>query len=225
MTENPVTPAQAATPGAIEQGVQNPSVVASQSPASPEEKVTISLKEYRDLQRSHARQLSFEKRKDFLKKAPVADQGDGTSQDPELVQQLNRERELRETAEKRAMQSEVRDGVRGILSKPEYAGLPESTKNLILKNPSALSDADNIEEALLDIEDFVRENSVSVSKPGDGSTRPEPAHHDTPQSVSTGTPAPVYNTDIEDTSRLTGVNRSRAILRNTMRKARGIKVN
>ncbi len=234
---NPATPAQAANPGSGEQ-VQPQSSAAPQAPSTqqgqggqPEEKVSISLKEYRDLQRDHARVLSFDKRKDFVKKNPSGNppgNGAAGNDDPELVEQVRVNQERAETAEKRAMQAEVKSGVRDILAKSEYANLPESTKNLILKNPAMLSEADNVEEALLDIEDFVRENtpagSSNSNQSGQGAaSRPNPTGHEAPPTVSPGAPAPVNAEGLEDISKLSGVARSRAVLRNSLKKARGVK--
>lgn len=237
---NPATPAQAATPGSGEQQVPPNSSAAPQTPPAggqggqPEEKVTIPLKEYRDLQRDHARVLSFDKRKQFSssRNNPASNNQPGNgaegNNDPELVEQVRVNQERADTAEKRALQAEVKSGVRDILAKPEYANLPESTKNLILKNPAMLSEADNVEEALLDIEDFVRENipagTQNQNQSGQGgASRPTPPGHEAPPTVTTGAPAPVNAEGLEDVSKLTGVARSRAVLRNSMKKARGVK--
>ena len=239
--QNPAIPAQsAANPGSSPQ--VPPSSAAPQTPTNnggqggaPEEKVTISLKEFRDLQRDHARVLSFDKRRGFnaSRNNPAPQPGNGASggqDDPEIVEQLRVTQERADAAERRAMQSEVRDGVRTILGKPEYANLPSSTKELILKNPSMLSEADSVEEALLDIEDFVREQAAAVVTPNSqpnsgqgGSSQANPPGHEAPPVVSAGAPAPVNAENLEDVSNLRGPARSQAILRNSIKKARGVK--
>lgn len=235
---NPATPAQAATPGNGEPVVPNPSA----QPGSPEQgnqghesegKVTIDLKEYRDLQRAKARTLSFDKRKELRNSNPgqAANGQPEVQGDPALVAENNRLRTENEVAAKRVMQAEVRAGVQQILSKPEFAGLPESTKDLILKNPSMLSTADTVEEALLDIEDYVREHAPAgggtngaQQQSGDGGSRQAaPAGHEIPPSVSGGAPAPTNPEGLEDTANLRGSARSTAILRNSLKKQRGVK--
>ena len=116
------------------------------------------------------------------------------------------------------------------MEKEEFKVLPESTKALILKNPHMLSQADNVEEALLDIEDFVRDQVAGLKvpnsspNPGQGGSRAaNPSGHETPSSVSAGAPAPASAIELEDVSNLSGVARSRAVLRNSMKKARGVK--
>ena len=244
MPENPVIPAAnaAATPGNNGQSAPQSSAAPSTQPGNPpgqggapDEKVTISLKEYRELQRDHGRVLSFDKRKQFnssRNNAPgsqPANNGSGENNDPEIVEQLRVSEERAETAERESMQLKVKDGVRAILAKPEFANLPESTKNLILKNPAMLSEANSVDEALLDIEDYIRETASTISTPnqnqsGQGSgRRSTPPGHEVPPTVSAGAAAPANAEGLEDTSNLTGVARSRAVLRNAAKKHRGIK--
>lgn len=87
-----------------------------------------------------------------------------------------------------------------------------------------LSDADNVEEALLDIEDFVREEVAMILKPdnsggqgGTGSQPNQPTGHEAPPVITPGQSAPVDARNLEDVSKLTGPARSRAILRNSMK--------
>ena len=245
MPENPVTPAAnaAATPGNNGQSAPQSSAAPSTQSGTPlgqegkpDDKVTIPLKEYRDLQRDHARVLSFDKRKQFNSSrnnnAPgfqPANNGSGENNDPEIVEQLRVSQERTEAAERESLQLKVKDGVRTILAKPEFANLPESTKNLILKNPAMLSEANNVDEALLDIEDYIRETASTISTPNQnqsgqgGGSRSTPPGHEVPPTVSVGAAAPTNAEGLEDTSSLTGVARSRAVLRNAAKKARGIK--
>ncbi len=238
---NPATPTQVATPGNVSQGSGTPSPVAPGTVATTgqgnqaEGTVTISTKEFAELQRAKARSLSFEKRKEFQKKHissnPTAN-GEG-SDDPEVLERLRVEQDARVESEKRALRAEVTLKVRDLLDKEEFKNLPASTKALILKNPAMLSEADNVEEALLDIEEFVRDQVVGIVAPVSNNqqqvsgvgTRPStsPTGHDTPPVVGGGSPAPVTGVELEDISTLTGPARSRAILRNSLKKARGTK--
>lgn len=194
-----------------------------------EGKVTIDLKEYRDLQRAKARTLSFEKRAQLNKKQP-SDQtmkGEG-SDDPEIIERLNQAETARAEAERKAMRMEVQSKVRDLLEKDEFKALPRSTKDLILRNPAMLSEAENVDEALLDIEDFVREQTLSLgSQQGNGqgagaSRTPNASGHETPPSTSNGTPAPIKPAGLEDVTNLRGPERSRALIRNGLRKAKGV---
>ena len=236
-TSNPATPAQAANPGGNEQGAGTPPANSSTPPqegaqGNQQGAVTISAEEYRILTRDHARQQAFEKRKGFTRSRnnPSTPPATGAAgDDPELVEALHREQDARIEAERKALKAEVSVGVGSILAKSEYAKLPQSTKNLILKNPHMLSEADNVEDALLDIEDFVREEVAGLSAPGNsgnqagGNSQPnQPVGHETPPTVGAGNPAPVNSGVLEDTSKLTGVARSRAILRNAL-KQKGFK--
>ena len=225
--QNPATPAQAATPGSVPAVVTTPSVV---TPAPngdkgnlSDGKVTIDLKEYRDLQRAKARTLSFDKRASLPnRQAPQTIKNpDGSDADPEIVERLNQSEVLRKDAEKRAMRLEVKGKVRDLLEKPEYSVLPKSTKDLILENPAMLSSAETLDEALLDIEDWVGAKVLELNIPGAGAGKPNtPAGHDTPP-TGAGGPAPVRGTEPEDLSKLRGPARSQAAIRNAMKSARG----
>lgn len=231
----PATPAQAATPGNVPQGPATPSaatppVTTPGSGAQPEGTVTISTKEFAELQRAKARSLAFDRRADFQKRNPPttrAPHGEG-SDDPEVVEQLRLSQEKEAESDRRAYRAEVMLKVRDLLDKEEFKALPASTRALILKNPHMLSEADNVEEALLDIEEFVRDQVVGlaippvVQIPGPGGGRAAtPAGHETPPVVSAGAPTPPTAVEEEDISKLTGMARSRAILRNLVKKARG----
>ena len=225
---NPATPAPAATPGSNEP-IQ-PTPPAATPPATPgsggqpEGKVTISTEEFAQLQRDRARLQSFQKRATFVKKPapgtnPNLDPADPANQ---RIAELESERD---EANQRALQADVRGRVRDILDKEAYKALPKSTRDLILKNPSALSEADNAEEALLDVEDFVREQCAGLTLPNNPAPGApgNPPGHETPKTVNPGSPAPAITAGLEDVSNLRGVALSRAVLRNKIKQSRGQK--
>jgi len=229
MLENPATPAPAAAPGNDANVITTPS--APVTPAS-EGKVTIDLKEYRDLQRAKARTLSFERRAEISKgkQAPGQPANGSGIDDAEIAEQIRAAEAGRTAAERKAMQLEVRGKVRDLLDKEEFKVLPKSTRDLILEKPHMLSEADNAEEALLDIEDFVRLKITEIgsSQPGGtgqggvGSRPANPPAHETPP-VGGGDPAPTKPDGLEDTSKLKGSEKTRAILRNQLKTAKGVK--
>jgi len=231
----PATPAQAATPGNASQvpGTTSPVTPATVTPGQgvqAEGSVIIPTKEYAQLQRDHARVVGFNKRAEFSarKNPPINSNGEGNG-DPEVAAILQREQDARIDSEKRAFKAEVTLKVRDLLDKEEFKSLPASTRALILKNPSMLSDADNVDEALLDIEDFVRDQVVLIPVQnfqqidnGNGSRANNPVGHETPPVVGSG-PVPVQGIELEDISKLSGPARSRAVLRNALKnKKRGI---
>lgn len=238
---NPATPAQgAATPGNGAPVQSNPSTAPQPTTTQgqggqPEGFVTIPTKEYAELQRAKARQISFDRRKEFNRSKPNQPSIPGDA-DPELAQRIQEDQMAKEELERRALKAEITLGVRDILDKEEYKALPASTKALIIKNPHMLSEADNAQEALLDIEDFVREqvaglnlppqpNQNQTNQPGQGTSN-TPAGHETPPVNSSGAPAPTSGVELEDPSKLTGQARSRAILRNKIKEvSRGTKQN
>lgn len=223
LNQTPATPApQAANPGTSVPG-QSP---ASTTPASvpgaqggqPGATVTITAEELRVYQRDQARLKSFQQRAQFNKPAPAATNFEGA--DPDVVEVLRKTQEELSETKRTALRAQVGTGVRDILAKTEYQKLPESTRALILKNPSALSNADNVEEALLDIEDFVREESAKISVPN--LSQPEnKSGHEIPPVINAAAPAPTGAAEMEDTSKMTGPSRSRATLRNILKKAKG----
>lgn len=224
----------AATPGSTPATPANVEPVKTQPSSSPaaasnngatgnqEGKVTITTKEYAQLQRAQARTLSFEKRA-ALARPTLTRETNADGATPEQ-QALADEQARADAAERRALQLEVGNSVRDLLAKPEFANLPASTKALVLKNPQMLSDADNLEEALLDIEDALLEiaseggdNIPVVVKDGNGATRPSAtSNHETPPTSAGGAAIPEGGV-MEDTSKLTGSARSRAILRNSIK--------
>ena len=225
---NPALPAQAAAPGNNEHGQPTPSAVTP--PVTPgqggqsEGKVTITAEEFAQLQRNTARLQSFQKRATFTKKGAAGTNPNLDPADPanQRIAELETERD---TANQRAVQAEIRGRVRDVLDKEQYKALPKSTRELILKNPSALSEADNAEEALLDVEDFVREQCAGLTLPNSQPSVPgnSPAGHETPKTVNPGSPAPATTAGLEDTSNLRGVALSRAVLRNKIKQSRGQK--
>ena len=239
--QTPATPAPAATPGSNGQTPAKPSAaVAPTTPkgegGQPEEgKVTISTKEFSELQRSKARLQSIQKRIDLAKRKPgknPSEGGDSSTEGvpEEILTELDTLREKTAKDEVTILRFQVKEGVEKIFGKPEYAKLPKSVKDLIMKNPSALSEADNVDEALIDIEDFIidqvaglspEQSSQPQNAPGAGQA-PNPPGHETPRPAGTGAAAPGPVSDDEDVSQLRGSARSRAILRNKVReKARG----
>src|SRR3990167_4267662 len=159
MPNDPATPEvkTSAAPGNSEQTSVNSSTDNSGSPSNqPDEKISISSAELAQLRRDAARSKSIQRRFDALLKNNSG-LPEGVDPNDPLALELHKERQGRVQAEQKALKLEVVTKVREILDRPEYNSLPKSTKDLILKNPSALSDADNADEALLDIEDFVQE--------------------------------------------------------------------
>lgn len=212
--ENPATPAQAATPGSDTKVVTTPSTPAASVVVAPEGKVTLGTGQYAQLVRDAARGRSAARRAEIRSAAaPVVIPGDSVA-----TQALQEANERAEQAEIRAMQTEVRIGVRDILDKEEFKILPKSTKDLILQNPAALSQASTLEESLLDIEDWCREQVGQITPAaGAPATGAQPAGHQTPPVVSGGSPAPSKAVELEDTSKLHGSARSVASIRNAFR--------
>lgn len=225
---NGTTPAPAATLPNGEKGQPKPAAVGAPGNGNANQNtgtVTITTKEYGELQRAKARTLSFDRRSQFNRSPNSAPAPKTNPQGDEAAQAIAQSQSETDEANRRALQAEVRNGVRDILEKSEYANLPKSTRDLILKNPAMLSEADNLEEALLDIEDFVSEQIAAIGDGGNNvtvasGTRPAPQeNHEVPPVHSSG-PAPVKGDEMEDISKLTGNAKSRAIIRNSLRKAK-----
>lgn len=227
--QTPATPAPAATPGSSSQN-SNPAPVtppASTSGASGNDqggKVTITTKEFAQLSRDAARGRSAQRRGEIRHVPPA----DGSTPDVNLeIQEANKRAD---DSEKRALQIEVKDKVRDLLEKPEFEKIPKSTKAVILANPASLSKADNLEEALLDIEDFVRDQvltlELGLTDNRGGATPPannNPPGHATPPASGAGAPANAGAAGLEDLTKLTGAARSQAAIRNAIKTARGVK--
>lgn len=204
-----------AAPGNNANVITPPSTVTP--PAVPEGKVTIETKEYAQLQRDAARGRSAQRRADLGKgtAAPVASTGNADVD--EAIREANQKAA---DAELRATQAEIRGEVRDLLEKDEFKVLPKSTKDLILKNPAMLSEATTKEEALLDIEDYVRDQVAAM---GTGTAAPagpgtkEPDKVETPPSMGGGAPAAAGANQPEDLTNLRGPARSQAAIRNALK--------
>lgn len=229
---NSATPSKEATPGVSGQGQ------ASQAQPSPaqgqggqlESNVTITAKEYAELQRNQARLQAFQKRAQFTSKNSSLFAPSDTD-DPEIVEALRKEQTAHQNAIKELRSEQIKNGVRGLLDKEEYKLLPKVVKDLILKNPALLSKAETVDEALLDIEEFINTQMIehkinqppqpsdNTQKGGQGQPQ-NPSGHETPPIVNAANPAPVNVDALEDINKLEGQSKSRAILRNVLRKAR-----
>ena len=216
----PATPAQAATPG---EGTVPAAPAATPTPkpgegaTSQEGKVTISTKEFAQLQRDAARAKSNERRNNLKLRTTHSDPG----ADPSITEAVDEANERASRAEKEALKFQVKGQVRDLLEKDEFKNLPPSTKNLILTNPHLLSQADNLEEAMLDIEDFIRDQVLSQEITSTTATPKigvDPEGHETPPVSNSGGPAPTNGSEFEDTSKLSGPDKSRAMIRNKLRK-------
>lgn len=219
--KNPATPPSGATPGSNEKVITPPSTTTppSSNGEQPEGKVTLTLKEFSALNRDAARFRSNVKRGEINNRKNNSI--DNPTGDPAVDQVVREANERAEKAEKLALQTQVQTQVKNLLENDKYKNIPKSTKELILKNPHLLSQADNLEEALLDIEDFLIENVLPIETVT--TTTPEvkgddPKGHETPPTPGSGGPAPTSGTDFEDTSKLSGPAKSQAMIRNKMRR-------
>lgn len=223
-TDNPANPSEnkEANPGTSQaQEGQRPSADSKEDKS--EGSVTISAKEYAQLQRNSARLKGYQKRQTVMptKRQPsVSRQQEpayGDEPNEEFMQVQSRNQEL----ERQLFERDVKERTRELLEQDEFKSLPESTRKLILRNPTSLSNSDNLEEMMLDIEDFVREETAALGKPE--SRHDVQKEHETPTNVTAGNPASVDAEHFEDISRLTGTARSRAVFRNILKKSRGVK--
>lgn len=230
-TQNPATPAQAATPGSGEQKVTTPSGAAptstpGQGNSNQEGTVTISVKDFAQLQRDAARGRSPKGNRVYQRpSANNAVNFDPNDPNASAIAEANRQRE---EAEKRALKLEVQGKVRDLLTDERFKSIPQSTKKLILDAPHALSNAETLEEAMYDIEDKLMElagiDNIPVTvktndNPSNNQPTPNtPPARETPPVVTPGTPAPIDAATLEDTSNLRGSARSVATLRNAMKK-------
>lgn len=225
----PATPAQAATPGKNELG-QTPS--AGTPPASgtqgnqQEGMVTIPAKDYAELTRNNARLKAFQKRAQFTSPKTATDPSSDGS-DPEVIEELRKAKEEAQNLRNDLRIRDIRERTRELLDKPQYQSFPKTTKDLILKNPALLSKADNVEEAMIDVEEYLDTqvaglNTQQPAQPGQnpagGNSPSNPAGHETPPNVTAGNPAPVPTSNEEDVSKLTGSAKSRGMIRNLLKK-------
>lgn len=204
--------------------VSDPSVITTPSttpnPVVPEGKVTIPTAEFAQLQRDAARGRSAQRRNDLNRGRALPTNADGS---PNVDEAVRAAEERAEKAERSALQAEVRVKTRELLDKDEFKNIPKSTKDLILKNPGMITGASSVEEALLDIEDYVRDNVITIDMPAAPGVKPvQPAGHSTPAVVTPGAPAEVNAEGLEDLTKLSGPARSTAAIRNVLKKSRGV---
>ena len=225
---NPAIPAKAATPEKNEQGQQNPSVT-PQTPQGNQEgtqegTVTISTKEFGELQRNTARLKAFQQRAQFNKNTPPQPREAQDGEDPLLVEELRKSQEATSSLSSELHKEKVLNKTREILEKEENKVLPKSTRDLILKNPSILSNATSVEEAIIDIEEFIGEQVAGLkTQPGQpqgtgGSHPTDPTGHETPATVNAASPAVTDEGSFENLEGLAGEDRSRAAIRNIIKK-------
>lgn len=221
-TPNPATPAQAATPGEAPNSPATPA--ATPAPTgdhggqNQEGKVTISTKEFAQLQRDAARGKSKDRRDNLnlRRNQPPA----GSNENPDINAAIDDANKRAEEAEQKALKVQVQGRVRELLDKDEYKNIPKSTRELILTSPHLLSQADNLEEAILDIEDFLIDKVLPFDIAPANTPAPsnQPAGHETPPALGSGAPAPAGGADMEDTTKLSGPAKSQAMIRNSIRK-------
>ena len=90
-------------------------------------------------------------------------------------------------------------------------------------------DADNLDEAMLDIEDFLREEVVGLppedakqGQQGESSSQIQnPVGHETPPAIESGGSTLVDSSILEDASEVKGEERSRMLIRNAIKKQMG----
>lgn len=218
--QKPATPATAATPGEGPAGSQSNQTTPPAPSTQPgqgdnEGKVTIPLDEYRNLQRNDARYKSFERRNALKVNAGVGQKPNSEGADPDLIEELNKTAARANEAERRALQAEVKVGLRDLLEKDEFKNIPKSTKDLIMKNPATLSDAETYEEAMLDVEDFLREQVVGLTPPP--ASGEQPKGHETPSTPGASKTETPTAPNLEDPSKLTGAAKSQAMIRNAIK--------
>lgn len=231
METTPATPAPvAATPASVP-AVPPVTPAASPAPSGQENvpvagTVTLSEAQYRNLLRDQARAKAMDKRAGLVRTGtPLLPGEDG---DPALVERFNQSEAGRLDAEKRAMQAEVRGKVRDLVDDPKYANIPKSTRDLILQNPAMLSTATSLDEAMIDIEQWLGEQAAAVATiPGQQPNAPaSPAQvlptRETPPTVTQANPAPADAAGMEDVSELSGPLKTQAMIRNKVKEGRGV---
>lgn len=214
--KNPATPPSGATPGSTEKVITTPSTTTPPIGEQPEGKVSLTLKEFTALNRDAARFRSNVKRGEINDRKNINNNNSTGNEEVDKV--INDANTRAAEAEHKALQFQVKGQVRDLLEKDEFKSLPKSTKELILKNPQLLSDADNLEEAMLDIEDFVRDQVLALDTPVIVEKKTEPNGHETPPAINNSAPAPAGDSELEDVSKLSGPARSTAMIRNSLKK-------
>lgn len=225
----PAASAAGTAPGNTASVITPPSSVTANPGSETEGKVTISTKEFAQLSRDAARGRSAQRRSDFGNKGGSNSAG---NQDPNIpadaAELINAERAKRIDAERRAQKAEVQSKVRDLLDKDEFKNIPKSTKDLILRNPSSVTEAEDPEEAFLDVEDYLRDvaEKIDVSQiSGTGNSAPKPQdapNRETPPTITPGSPAPAGSSAAEDTTNLRGTAKTQAMVRNKLRGAKPI---
>lgn len=219
--QKPAIPAPAATPGNAQQNNnQNPPVTTPPANPGPGDnqvgKVTITTEEFAKLQRDAARARSADRRANLHR--PTANPT--LPGDPDAARAIQEANDRAAEAERKAMQFQAKDKVRELLEKDEFKSLPKSTKAVILENPAAFSSADNLEEALLDIEDLIRDKmTLDIGIPSSDSKN-QPAGHDTPPVITPGAPEGNKPGGPIDTSKLRGTERSIGTIKNLISQKR-----
>lgn len=168
--------------------------------------VSLNKDEYVQLLRDQARLRSLQKRSS-TKKSVESDDGS----DPELRKERSRAVEL----ERQLALRDMRDGAREMLSDSRFSNIPESTRKLLMKAPHSLSQSDDVEGVLSDLEDYLLEESAALkaeekARAGKNTSGPAPE-------VQAGTRQIDVMGEVEDVSKLTGTSRSVAVLRNLIR--------
>jgi hypothetical protein len=187
--------------------------------------VKIDPKEYQQLLRDRARLQSLQRR-GTRQPAPSNAQDPNYDPNDQVVQAQNEARELKQ----QIFHRDVRDNVRDILNKPEYASIPESTKKIILRAPHTLSEAKDVDSVVADIEDMLAEEAAALKATTPPAQQQQqqrqpaqnPTGHETPPKVGAGAPANIPPEQLEDTSGLTGRARSQAVFRNLLKQKRGV---
>lgn len=220
---DPATLPQGTAPGTTPPANQPAPAPAPQAP--PANKVEISSEEYARLQRNEARLKAFQRRSTIpapRASAPAARHSPASANDDDPNEELLRARAETAAYQRELLDERIKTGTRELLDKPEYKDLPESTKRLILRNPASLTQSEDIDSALGDIEDFLL--SEIASSPGAKPAAPaaaapaaEPAGHETPRAHAGAAASVPGPGDLEDLSQLHGADRSRAAIRNAIK--------
>lgn len=228
--KNSATPAQAAAPEKNEQGQPNPFAGTPPQQGNQgnqqEGQVTISAKEYAELNRNKARLQAFQKRAQFTPKKSASDTSSEEGTDPELVEELRKAREENQKIAADLRIRDIKDKTKELLDNPKFQNIPKIAKDLILKNPVSLSVAESVDEVMIDVEEFIETQMADLKtqpaqqsqNQADRSSQPNPTGHETPLIINAANPAPVNVAAEEDVTNLTGSNKSRAILRNLLKR-------
>lgn len=224
MDKNPATPGAAgaapAAPGNDARVITPPSTVTPPAVNDSEGKVTISTKEFAQLSRDAARGRSAQRRVDLTKGRP-ASPAINAGGDPDAQAAIDEANRRADKAESDAQKAEVRSKVRDVLDKPEFSKIPASTRDLILRNPGVVTEAEDVEVALLDIEDYLRDTASKIDVSGIVPAAPKDAPgRETPPVITPGAPAPSGAIEAQDPSKLHGHAKTQAIIRN---KLKGVK--